>query len=322
MSSTSKRLRRLLLKNYSSKKQDYDFLSSIEIIIIDRADALLMQNWENVQHILGHSNQQPRETHGCDFTRVRNWYLDGNAAYLRQTIVISPFNTPDLNSIFLKHMKNVAGKVKFTREYDASIIGLGIQVRQSFTRFLSSSPETDPDDRFKYFTSAVIPALKKRQKSLTSGAKGQGVLIFIPSYFDFVRVRNYFATSDLTQNISFGCISEYTSVKEVARARSHFLSGRHSVLLYTERAHHFRRYRIRGVKKVILYGLPDNPLFYQEVVGGYLAAAVQEASLEAGDASARSIFSKWDVLKLERVVGRKRVASLVDERGGDTFEFL
>lgn len=217
-------------------------------------------------------------------------------------------------------MHNVAGKTQFAPKYDGAIVDLGVEVKQTFSRFHSPSPLMDPDSRFKYFTTAVVPALTRLVKAPSSG--GQGILIFVPSYLDFVRVRNYFSDSSTTQNISFGSISEYSSVREVARARSHFFSGRHAVLLYTERAHHFRRYHIRGVKKVIMYGVPDNPIFYRDIAGGYLAASVGEGKIASSEAAVRSMFSKWDLMKLERIVGTARLVGLLREKSGDTFDFF
>ena len=34
---------------YREKSHEYDFLSSIEVIIADQTDVFLMQNWEHVQ---------------------------------------------------------------------------------------------------------------------------------------------------------------------------------------------------------------------------------------------------------------------------------
>ncbi|CVK92830.1 related to spt5p [Fusarium mangiferae] len=306
---------RMAIGSEEDKKLDFDFLSSIEMVIVDQADALLMQNWEHVEFIFEHMNLQPKDAHGCDFSRVRSWYLEDWAKYFRQTIIMSAFNTPELSELLRSHCHNWAGKVRLQPEYPGMLSQLGIKAKQTFSRFQSSSVDKDPDARFEYFTSAIVPSLAKRAKDAT------GTLIFIPSYLDFVRVRNYFATSSAVENVTFGAISEYADVPEASRARSHFLNGRHRVLLYTERAHHFRRYQFRGVQRVIFYGLPDNPIFYTEIAGGYLGKSEQDLRLEPGQGTVKVVFSKYDVMKLERIVGSKRVGKMIQDRG-DTFEFI
>ncbi|KAL9099864.1 MAG: hypothetical protein Q9163_004689 [Psora crenata] len=302
-----------------SKQQDYDFLSSIEIVVVDQADAMLMQNWDHIEQSFQKFNLQPQQAHGCDFSRVKNWYLDGNAKYFRQTIIFSAFNFPLVNKLYLQHMLNIAGKVKYSKEEEGAMIGMAVSPKQTFSRFDFVTAASEPDDRFTYFSTAIVPSLRRGSRRSPDGTSG--VLIFLPAYADFVRVRNYLAASSATQDISFGSISEYTSVKDVARARSHFLSGKQSVLLYTERAHHFRRYHLKGVKRIIMYGLPENPIFYKEVVGGFFEASIAAAKSDAREASVRALFSKLDMLKLERIVGSRRYLSMIKDKLGDTFDF-
>lgn len=298
------------------KSHDADFLSSIEVVIVDHANALLMQNWQHVDSVLSQLNLLPKESHGCDFSRVRHWYLDGEAKFFRQTIVLTDFITPEINSAYTKTMLNFAGKIKYTPVYKGAMLdvaaSLPINITQTFLRLNAPTAASDADVRFSHFTSSILPSLLKSKQE-------KGTLIFTSSYLDFVRLRNHFSTSSTTASLSFGAISEYTSVRDVVRARTHFLTGRHSVLLYSERAHHFRRYKLKGVQRVVFYSLPENPTFWGEVVGLLNPEFADMA--DSGQRMVRALFSRWDVLKLERIVGTSRVGKMVNDKAGDTFEF-
>ena len=302
------------------KPADSDFLSSIEVMLLDHASSLQMQNWQHVDFIFNHLNALPKESHGCDFSRVRSWYLDGKAKYLRQTIILSSFLTPEINRLVGKHLHNIAGRVKYVPTYDGTMTDtpslLPIPVSQTFVRIEAPTPAKDSDARFKHFCASILPQIARDKNS-------KGVLLFVPNYADFTRLRNHLTNSADGSSISFGGVSEYTSVKETTRARSHFLSGRHSILMYTERAHHHFRYRLKGVQRVVFYGLPENPIFWTELVTSLgLNRDLVEGKAAGGKGSVRAMFSKWDALKLERVVGTGRVGRLLSESSGDTFDFI
>lgn len=62
-------------------------------------------------------------------------------------------------------------------------------------------------------------------------------LIYIPSYFDYIRLRNYMKKEE----INFASICEYSSKSEVSRARHFFQKGDKQFLLFTERFHFYKR---------------------------------------------------------------------------------
>ncbi|EGP82915.1 uncharacterized protein MYCGRDRAFT_11322, partial [Zymoseptoria tritici IPO323] len=310
---------RRVVEHEDVKKRDHDFLSSIELVIADQVDAMCQQNWTNVTTVFSNLNLPLKESHDCDFSRVRSWYLDNHASSLRQTVLLTAYITPEILSLY-NSLTPISAKARISPFHSGVLTtGSALGIKQTFSRFPSPTPAADPDARFKYFTTAILPSLMRLPRPADNAP---GILVFIPTYFDFLRVRNFFATSPLTENIAFGAIHDYSAVSDQRRARSHFLSGRFTVLLYTQRAHHFFRLKIRGVKRVVFYGLPDAPVYYDEVAGGFLGSSVNDGKIGAEEAKVRSVFGRWDGLRLERVVGTERVKGLLQEGAGDTFDFV
>ncbi|KAG0191643.1 rRNA-binding ribosome biosynthesis protein utp25 [Apophysomyces sp. BC1034] len=291
---------RTLIGTEGDHKREFDFLSSIELVIFDQANHFLMQNWEHIEHLCQYLNLIPSDAHGCDISRIKSWYLDGKAPYLRQTLAFSEFLSPELNALFNKYFKNISGKLRIKQAYEGSIVDVVPQVQQTFTRIDTTSLAAMDDTRFKYFIDKTLPTLRK------SAITQSHTLIFIPSYFDFVRLRNYFEDN----KYSYSPCCEYTSPAGIGRARSQFFYGRTNFLLYTERIHFFRRYNIRGTFHVVFYGLPDHPQYYTEIVD-FLGLKFDEASAaEEATFSCTALFSKYDFLKLERVVGSERAKKM------------
>ena len=89
-----------------------DLLSSIEILVGDGLDVMSQQNWDHVKFVLEHLNQMPKDARDADFSRVRNWCLDGQAALLRQSLLFTAYETPEQRALFNSQLKNVEGKCR------------------------------------------------------------------------------------------------------------------------------------------------------------------------------------------------------------------
>jgi U3 small nucleolar RNA-associated protein 25 len=146
--------------NFSDKDRDYDFLSSIELLIVDNSDILMMQNWEHVLTMFDYMHLQPKKSHDVDFSRVRNWLLDGHAKFYRQTLIFSRIPTPAINNIFNKYCQNYAGKcqlnlLKLPKYQVGTICQIGFQLAQVFHRIECDSLIDLPNARFNFFVEKV-----------------------------------------------------------------------------------------------------------------------------------------------------------------------
>ena len=306
----------LVTKLQESGKSAADFLASIELLVVDNADVLMMQNWQHVLTLFSSCNQLPKDQHGVDIMRVHEPHLNGLARNLRQTIVLSSFPCAEINALVRNECANLAGRVRWKESFPG-VLGWAARavrnaggLRQQFERLPDAASIADSDDvRFKHFTRRVLPRLRENP--------APGALIFIRDYLDFVRVRNLLTAED----VSFAVTSEYTDPRDAARARSIFADGRKRVLLVTERAHFYFRRRIRGVQEVHFYSLPDHAGFYAEMLGFLGDGDGRSSASTASAPSATAVFSRLDALRLERVCGSARAKKMLAPDANSTFIF-
>jgi len=170
------------------ESSEIDFLSSVEILIIDGTDSLAMQNWEHVCTLVDKLNHTPTHHRGIDSTdifRIRPVFLHGLGKYVRQTIVLGAYMHTDARLLFTRRCTNIRGAVVFKRVVEKGAITRVLStIRQVFHRLECERIQDAYDQRFQCFVNDIFPKLLSAFDAHT--------LIVIPSYFDFVRVRNFF----------------------------------------------------------------------------------------------------------------------------------
>ena len=167
--------------------------------------------------------------------------------------------------------------------------------------FIFSPPRIDSDslstaltDRFSYFTTKIMPEYMKDMMFHTA--------VFVPSYFDYVKIRNWFNKSDL----DFNEICEYTKDKHIAKARDLFFHSDTHFLLYTERAHFYRRFTLKGIRHLIFYQLPQYPHFFSELANFMHGVYQNRKGGSDGNMTCTVLYNKYDAARLASVVSSER----------------
>ena len=276
------------------KKRDYDFLSSIEMVILDSSETLLMQNVEHLETLFSSMNLFPERTRETDFSRLKTVYADGKAKYLRQTIIFSEINSVLLQKIFLRSSHN-SKKLKVERTDRTIAISKVTSgtIKQVFYQINWNKIETAADDMFVHFCDEVLPELVSSKKT--------GICIYVASYFDFIRLRNYL---EKKKKASLAHLCEYTPDPDITRDRSDFYHEKASIILYTERLHFYKRLFLKGIKHIIFYGLPSISKTYHEMIN-------QIDIRDRENATCISLYNKMEWVKLERIVGKKRSKKMI-----------
>ncbi|XP_017045026.1 U3 small nucleolar RNA-associated protein 25 homolog [Drosophila ficusphila] len=283
----------------TDKDNDFDFLNSIELLVIDQAELFLAQNWENLLHSLDHLHLQPQKLPDANCQRVRTWCLSGASSFYRQTLLFSSHDLPEFRAVLNSKCKNYQGKVRIANQVEhGDIRNVLTPLQQVFRRISCSSVESTFDDRFEYFVKNIMPQFSKPGFS--------HCMLYVPSYFDYVRIRNYFKT----EMVSFVQINEYTKKEKISRARDIFFHSGASVLLYSERAHFFRRTRIKGIRNLIMYQPPNFPHFYSEMINLMLESNQNPRDGFGEAMSVNILYTKYDLLTLSNIVGSENAVKL------------
>lgn len=295
---------------------DKDFLSSIEIIVLDQADVFLMQNWEHVLDVIQHINLMPHKPRKMDISRVRLWHLENWSKYYRQLVVFSSVSVPLVHSFFQSYSLNYEGYLTFKhRINNPQAMLVSSKCKQRFMYYDSPSARDSCDDRFNYFIKQVLPKFTRPandEENVDSVAlSADHTLIMVSSYFDYVRLRNYFRR----EKLSFTQICEYTEENKVAKARQLFYFGARQFLIYTERCHFYHRYKIKGIRNIIFYEPPIYSKFYTEMAN-MLTPELQGKKFveDSQQFVATTLFSNHDTLQLGAIIGYSNAVKLIQNK--------
>lgn len=106
---------------------------------------------------------------------------------------------------------------------------------------------------------------------------------------------------------TFHCQQE----NKTARARDLFYHGESHFMLYTERAHFFRRMRIKGIRHIVFYQPPSFPHFFSELCNLMQDVNQEETGGLAGNLTVTVLYSKYDIQQLSAIVGIDRANKMV-----------
>lgn len=292
---------RLTMGGSSNNDVECDFLSSIEVLIIDQAELFLAQNWENLLHVMDHLHLQPKTLRTTNIQRVRAWSLNGLTKFYRQTLVFSSHDLAEFRGIFNNKCFNYEGSVRVSNPIiNGDIRNVIVPMSQVFHRIECTDIDQVFQARFNYFINKILPQFKSTIFTHT--------MIFVPNYFDYVQLRNYFKA----ESLSFVQICEYTKKEKVARARDMFFHSGAHFMLYSERSHFFKRTRIKGIRHIIMYQPPQWPHFYSEMINLMHSSNQNTRDGLEDSMSITVLYSKYDSLQLNGILGSENATNLLE----------
>lgn len=147
---------RLITGATGDEKREFSFLSSIDILIIEQANVLYMQNWQHLEELLPILNKTPKyKDMSNSLEEIREYHFENLSKFFRQTIVFSQFNFPELNSLNMRHFNNYKGCAQMKLNYMPLTFELSSNFSVEFMKLEVDKYEDEFNMRFEYFKNKV-----------------------------------------------------------------------------------------------------------------------------------------------------------------------
>ncbi|CDR97665.1 -U3 small nucleolar RNA-associated protein 25 [Babesia bigemina] len=287
------------IKIMLQEDEEYDFLSSIEVLLIDRMDVLKFQNWQFFIEVFEKLNRPLKKWRDADLSRLRVSTIDGQSEVYRQTVGLSCTQHFVFNAFF-KRLVNRRGFIKLASvpTQDFVLLGSQLRVKQLFIKVAASSVTDADGSLLNYFL-----------KNMLNSIQGiGGVLVVLGDYTHFLRVKKELKMA----NFEYLPCHESNSSKQMLFARQQFQAGKTPVVLTTSRLLFFKRYVIKGTCRVLFVVPPDYPEIYRE--------AFRMLDLSKNNALV-TLYTRFHAHQLEPIVGAAKVHKLVSAADTKVTEF-
>ena len=269
------------------EKEAADFMSSIEVLIMDTTDALIMQPWDRLVSLVSQMNQRPSTVEGCDWARVRTYCLQSNHKKMRQTIAYGGVFTPEIHSLF-SSFENRRGAVIVRPLVYPPVLTSGLN--RSFRRLTAPSPADIGEALWKCFKDRLFAQVKAWRGAPEEEAK-RTVIYYVSS------MRFYQARKELDlYDVNFLELADEATDGDVKRMKKAFKKDPNAVLIMTERFFYHHRTNL-GAERVVFMQPPTFPHFAPELVG-------------TGEAI--FYFTEFDEMAIERIAGSQTTPRIVN----------
>ena len=268
-----------------------DFLSSIEILVVDRIDALMMQNAENTMDIIGATNQRPVATITADISRIEEKFLDPKTAIAsRQTVFLSG------SSWFEEYMK-------FVRKDNVEILKSpfsGASLNRALKQKIKQQFFVRVPDLLEYFQSTFWKDVGNEIRNLVIVVARSEDLTPLKEFLEEEGVVDCFLSEHTLSDIGG---KRRKQIKQILR---NFREGLSRTIVVTERLLWYQRIRVTGGRHVLFFGPPRVDSVYADI----LADMVDPLRCNS-----TCLYANSDGVALERIVGTSNLPKLISKEG-------